>query len=390
MRNFFCSFLILKLHFLKVFKSFFFILFVISFSLLPHNVSSETVRHTHVSIVNDMFYINDNPTYKGRTWLAPDGNLYSIEGLLINSRMVQGIFDDLNRRTRKRWRYPDTRRWDADRNTSEFIESMPLWRNFGLLGFTLNLQGGSPEGYSGRTQPWHNSTFYSDGSLRPEYMYRLEKILNRADELGMVVILGYFYFGQDNRLKNEKAVINAVDNITRWILNRNYRNIIIEVNNECDIRYDHEILQPNRVHELIQLIQGYKINGFSLYAGTSFSGGKIPSDEVIGISDFILLHGNSVNSPDGIVQMVRTVRSNPNFTSKPILFNEDDNYNFDQPWNNYFAAISEYASWGFFDWRRPGEPWSNGFQSVPVDWKISSERKTDFFNLTKIITCPNP
>ena len=46
---------------------------------------------------------------------------------------------------------------------------MPLWRAKGLLAFTINLQGGSPEGYS-RSQPWMNSSFETGGSLRPDYV----------------------------------------------------------------------------------------------------------------------------------------------------------------------------------------------------------------------------
>ena len=48
-------------------------------------------RHTQVSIEGDRIFINGQPTYAGRTWC---GN--RIEGLLLNWRMVQGIFDDLN------------------------------------------------------------------------------------------------------------------------------------------------------------------------------------------------------------------------------------------------------------------------------------------------------
>jgi hypothetical protein len=106
----------------------------------------------------------------------------------MNSRMVQGIFDDLNPETRAKWAYPDTGRWDADRNTREFIAAMPEWRRHGLLAFTLNLQGGSPEGYSAK-QPWRNSAINADGSLRPDYLARTARILDRATELGMVVIL---------------------------------------------------------------------------------------------------------------------------------------------------------------------------------------------------------
>jgi hypothetical protein len=114
--------------------------------------------------------------------------------------MVQGIFDDLNPQTRDRFIYPDTKIWDADRNTNEFIAHMEEWRSNGLLAFTLNLQGGSPVGYGGGL--WINSAFSEHGELRSDYMNRLERILNKADELKMVVILGYFYFGQDQLLKN--------------------------------------------------------------------------------------------------------------------------------------------------------------------------------------------
>ena len=65
-------------------------------------------------------------------------------------------------------------KWDADRNTHEFIAAMPEWRNQGLLAFTLNLQGGSPEGYS-HGQPWINFAFNPDGSLREDCFARLEK-----------------------------------------------------------------------------------------------------------------------------------------------------------------------------------------------------------------------
>ncbi|WP_414662477.1 hypothetical protein [Horticoccus sp. 23ND18S-11] len=70
----------------------------------------------------------------------------------MNSRMVQGIFDDQNPATRTRRTFPDGKPWDPDRNTSEFIAAIPEWRRHGLNAFTLNLQGGSPECYS-KNQP---------------------------------------------------------------------------------------------------------------------------------------------------------------------------------------------------------------------------------------------
>jgi hypothetical protein len=341
---------------------------------------TQPARQTTVSIAGEDFHINGRPTYAGRRW-----NGHRIEGLLFNSRMVQGIFDDRNAATAGRWAYADTGRWDADRNTREFVDAMAEWRRHGLLAFTINLQGGSPEGYS-RDQPWHNSAFDADGSLDPASMARLERILDRADSLGMAVILGYFYFGQDERLKDEAAVVRAVDNATRWVLARGYRHVLAEINNECDIRYDHPILQPGRVHELIARVKGTAVDGRRLLAGTSYSGGKVPGADVARVADFLLLHGNGVSDPARIGGMVREARRLAADAPKPILFNEDDHFDFDRPVNNFTSAVAERASWGYFDYRMKGEGFLDGYQSVPVDWRIGSARKRAFFALLKEIT----
>lgn len=341
---------------------------------------SQSHNKTVVTIRGDQFFINVKPTYEKRVW-----NGYKIEGLLLNSRMVQGIFDDSNPETAVNWAYPDTKKWDADRNTDEFVRNMELWYSYGLLSFTINMQGGSPQGYS-QAQPWHNSAYNEDGSLRPEYVKRLEKILDKADNLGMVPILGLFYFGQDERLKDEKAIINAVNNMIDWLLAKNYRNILIEVNNECNIKYDHEILKPGRVHELIDLVKSKEKNGFRFYAGTSYGGGFIPLLNVVKSSDFIIMHGNGVSDPERILEMINRVRKIEGYTPKPILFNEDDHYDFTKEQNNFVSALKGYASWGFFDFRRKDESFENGYQSVPVDWGINSDRKKEFFNFVKAVT----
>ena len=355
---------------------------LISFLILAMScscASAQTDRHTQVSIRGEDFCINGQPTYAGRIW-----NGHRIEGLLFNARMVQGIFDDLNPDTTNRWIYPDTGKWDANRNTREFIAAMPEWRAHGLLAFTLNLQGGSPYGYS-REQPWRNSAFAPDGSLRADYFSRLEKILDRADELGMVAILGCFYQAQDLVLTNETAVIHAMENATVWVLDHGYRNVIVEINNECDQHYVNEILRPERVHELILSVQKNQRGGFHLLASTSCSG-PLPKANVATNADFILVHGNGVRkNPARITDSVRKIRAMCE-KPKPIVFNEDDNYDFDQPTNNFVAAVSEHASWGYFDYRRKDEKFNEGFQSVPADWTINSERKRSFFSLLSEIT----
>lgn len=339
-------------------------------------------RHrTRVEIRQQAFFINDRPTYEGRQWRG-----MRVEGLLMNARLVQGIFDDRNPETVARWAYPDTGRWDPDRNTREFLAAMPEWRRHGLLAFTLNLQGGSPQGYS-QAQPWHNSAIEADGQLRADYLERLTRILDRADELGMVVILGLFYFGQDQRLADEPAVLRAVDAATDWLIRGGWRHVMVEINNECNVRYDHAILQPARVHELIRRVQDRSAAaGRRLLVSTSYGGGTVPEANIAGAADYLLLHGNGVKAPSGIRDLVRRTRAVPGAASKPILFNEDDHFDFDRPDNHCVAAVESYASWGYFDYRMRDEGFVEGYQSVPVDWSISSQRKRGFFRLLAEIT----
>ncbi len=356
-----------------------FITLTISFLIIYFSINSYSQNHTKVTIKGNQFYINGELTYKGRYW-----NGHKIEGLLMNSRMVQGIFDDLNPKTSATFGYPDNNIWDPERNTKEFIENMSLWKSYGLLAFTLSMQGGSPVGYG--NNGWINSSFEANGKIKKDYLERLERILNRANELGMVVILGYFYFGQDHILQNEQAVIKAVDNISNWILKKKYKNIIIEINNECDINYDHKILQKERVHELIAWVQSKSKKGNKLLVGTSYSGGFLPETNTVSVADFILLHGNGVKEIEKLQKLIDNTKKVQGFHNQPIIINEDDHFDFEKPENNFTISVENYVSWGYFDYRMKGEKFEDGFQSIPVDWGINSERKKGFFGLLKIIT----
>ncbi len=112
--------------------------------------------------------------------------------------------------------------------------------------------------------------------------------------------------------------------------------------------------------------------------GTSFNGRSIPPPHIVEISDYLLLHGNGVKDPLFIGQMVRDTRQVKGYRPMPILFNEDDHFDFDKPVNNMLQAIKHYASWGLLD--------IEGYQSVPVHWGINTERKKQFFALAKNVT----
>ena len=345
---------------------------------VPIIAGAKPRRRTEISIRGDRFFVNGKPTYAGRSYKG-----MRVEGLLMNTRMVQGIFDDLNQETRPRWNYPDTGKWDPDRNTREFVAAMPEWRRHGLLAFTVNLQGGSPEGYS-KGQPWENSAIDTEGDLRPAYMARLARILDKADELGMVAIAGYFYFGQAQRVKDEAAVRRGVVNATNWVLEHDYRNLLVEVNNESNVGYHHDILKPARVHELIELVKSTRRSGRRLLAGTSYGGGTPATANVVKASDFLLLHGNGPDNPTRIRGMIQQTRRLDTYRPMPVLINEDDHFRFSEPENHMMAALGEYVSWGYFD---PGKSdYVNGYQCPPVNWSINSDLKKQFFNTVKDVT----
>jgi hypothetical protein len=217
-------------------------------------------------------------------------------------------------------------------------------------------------------------------------MGRLEKILDRADELGMAPIVGFFYFGQAPRLQQEAAVVKAAENATDWLLAKGYTNVLIEIANESNQASYADVIKPKRGGELIEMVQRRSLGKVKnpagrIYVSTSLTGGQIPNEAIVRSADFLLLHGNGQGQPERIRQMVKKTRVVAGYRGQPLLFNEDDHFDFDKADNNFLAALSEGAGWGYFDFRMKGEGFEEGYQSVPVDWGIGSGRKRGFFEL---------
>ena len=350
---------------------------------------------TVVAIEGDRFLVDGALTYPGTR----------VEGRLMNSRMVQATFDDLNPETRSRWDGPDGV-WDAEANTDRFIAMLDTYRDHGLLAVTVNLQGGSPEGYS-ENQPWENNAFATDGALRPAFAARMARVLDACDARGMVVILGLFYFGQDERLDDEAAVVRATDGVTDWLLERGDRHVLVEIANEADLDfrygaeraaegrpktwYEHEVLRVERGDELIRRVQERSAGRVDSPAGrllvsTSQCGGSVLHPQIAGVADFVLLHGNDTSGPDEIRAMIAASRKVDGYRGQPIVINEDDHFDFAAPDNHLVAAVESGVSWGYFDYRMAGEGHAEGYQSVPTDWGISTVRKRGFFAALRGLT----
>ena len=308
----------------------------------------------------------------------------------MNVRFVQATFHDENPQTKSLWRYPDGSEFDPDRNTDEFIAMMPQWRKHGLLSFTINLQGGSPQGYA-KVQPWRNSAFTDHGELTPAYLRRIVRVLDRADELGMAPMLGFFYFGQTRHFVNEAALVRAADNAADWLIDRGYTNVLIEIANECN-HWDYPpILHHDRASELIERVQQRSSGKLATPAGrllvsTSLLGQTVVPETIARSADYLLIHGNGVQTPEKFRELVRNSRAAAGYRGQPVICNEDDHFDFEKPDNNFIAALDEYCSWGYFDYRFEGEGFEQGYQSPPVDWTTSSDRKRGYLELLSKIT----
>eukprot|EP01084_Bolivina_argentea_P002106 3871_1 len=329
---------------------------------------------TTVSIDGTNFKINGAITYSS----SSNSN---VKGLMFNSRMVQGIFDDYNQSTVHRWVYPDTKKWDPDRNVKEFVGNMSLWHENKLLSFTVGLQGGCPYGYCS-SQPWIVSAYdFKTGALDTKYFNRLNQILSKADSIGMVPIVQLFYFGQVGRFNhNNNAIYAAINNTMQWLLTSKYRGILIEVVNEVNEGYSNTILDTANIAKTISYVKQITNNIFPV--GTSYGGGGIPSDAVVEASDVIFLHGNG-QSPGGITNMINKVHSMQSYKNKPkpIVFNEDDHYNFNSSSNNMKSAVDGHASWGYFDGcsSNTADDYHDGYQCPATSWAIDTNRKAAFF-----------
>jgi hypothetical protein len=278
--------------------------------------------------------------------------------------MVQAVIDIENESTP--FGYPDTGRWDPERNVDEFVAALPDYAAAGLDAVTVNLQGGNPLDAPVDNRPdWRISAYRADGSIHPEWLSRLDRVLSTAEDEGLVVILGLFYFGQDHRLANETAVIRAVDGVVDWLVAGEYRNVLIEICNECNVNYDHAILRPDGVTELMRRVRDRSDGRLAVSA--SLTGGNVPDDSWIEASDFVLLHGNRQEA-SSIRAMVRQVRNSSAYTASPnpIVFNEDSTN-----LANMEAAVDAGAGWGYHD--------KVGFQVPPVSWAIDSAEKQAFF-----------
>jgi len=353
-----------------------------------------------VGIAGEEFVLDGTSTYMGRGYEG-----HRVQGLLFNVRAVQATFDDANRSTRHHWVYPDTGVWDPERNTEEFCAALPSWVSHGVLAFTINFQGGGPLYSAEIYDRFDNSAFFPEGGLKPTYAHRIARVLDRADELGMVVIVGLFYWRHMHKMRGESAVRRAAREGLSFLRGTGHRNLLIEIANETHARFGYDFFAPQRAHELINELRAEYpdfLYSTSLVGAKVETGRGMPPASLVDAVDFVLLHGNGTRAPQ-LEAAIEAVRETPAYQrhTKPIVINEDS-----PGVANLNAAWRHGASWGYFDqgfggtaaWAgdayvdyrsRPREDQYedlSGFQTPPVNWGINTDLKRAFFTRVAEVT----
>jgi hypothetical protein len=305
---------------------------------------------TKYEIIGQDFYINGKPTYSEIPGVNPKAL-----GLLFNSRMIQGIFNDINPANAGKYdRFGKI--FDPDENTLGLIKVLPEWYRCGLRAFTVGIQGGGPI-YS--YEDWgviNTGAFSSDGRHIDERCWeRLTSLIKAADDIGMLVIVSYFYQAQLQYFKDDAAILEAAKTATKKLCELEYDNIIIEVANEYDTLQMHApgtaLYRHENMASLIRKVREWCGGRFAVGSSNGYRADK----RVIEASDVSIIHGNMKRRQE-LHDFARKIREwGPD---KPIVVNEDSPL-----FTQLDVAIEDHFSWGYYNTMTKQEP--------PCDWGIT-------------------
>ncbi|MFW5877519.1 MAG: hypothetical protein ACOCUP_00260, partial [bacterium] len=283
--------------------------------------------NTRVSIKGDKWFFNDQIINPG----SP------AEGLFMNVRMVNTVFEDRGSELAK---FTDD--FDPEANTLLFIDKIPEYVSCGFNAFTICLQGGMP-GYEGAI----NTAFNADGSLRYDYLNRVERVIKSCDNNNSAVILSLFYQRQHSHhsaLNGKESIMRAVENTVNWIADKGFTNVVLEISNEY--RHggfrswvDGEWLMSEEGQ--VELMELAKQHHPELLVSTSGMGNGLFHELLANSADFLLIHFNTT-SLDLYESRIADLKK----FGKPIVCNEDDKLGHEGA-AAQAIAVKNGCSWGY-------------------------------------------
>ena len=310
---------------------------------------------------SDRFYVRGSrgsswqPTYSGTPYRR------QARGKLMLVRLAQSLFDDERL---------EEQAFDPDRNTQQVIDALDFYKQHGVLAISVGLQGDNPrygETINGvsRNRAAKSaaktsalvSAFRSDGSLKAEWLGRLERLLNAANQRGMVLCLTYFHPGQDEIFESPNAIAAAAKNITDWLIKKDFRNVVINVADEWDLdgrSWGHARFIPENIDRFVELIrERFNHADYTLPIGASSSGSMRYPDSLAQVCDVVLLHGNG-RTPAEKLGRLRHFQA----TRRALWMVQDDNgqettlANLAREKASADALFEGGAGWGFTPWKQ--------------------------------------
>jgi len=305
------------------------------------------------------FYIRGSPSEEWRKTYTGAGWRHEAQGKLMNLRLAQALFHD-------EWMHEQP--FDPDRNTDSVIQALDTYLTHGVLMIDVGLQGAQP-GYDpaangidrenayryGPAKGAYVSAYRPDGSLKPDWLARLEHLLRATDQRGMIVNLIYFHHGQDEQFESTAAIHRAARNITDWLIAHNVRNVIVDIADEYDLpgpQWDFAGYIPTNIISLIDEVrERFKGAGYALPIGASSDGRMRYPASLAGQVDVVLLHGNA-RTPHEKSRRATELKD----VQRPILMTGDDNGrattldHLADDLASCDAFFYKAAGWGYLPW----------------------------------------
>ncbi len=301
---------------------------------------------TVLTVQGDKFLINGKLTYSEIATSKPKSH-----GMLMNSRMIQGIFDSKNREQFNRFGV----KFDPDTNTQQLIDALPSWYDKGLRAITVGLSGGGAC-FTIKGNDLLNLPYSSDGkTVDGAYLARLDKLILACDKMGIVVIVSYFYAANMHEMDGTQAIINATKTMSVFLKEKAYSNVIIEICNEYNVFSAERYPLLHNPYGIVALIDIAKEYSGGMLVGCSGAGGAM-HEEVAKASDVVLFHGNG-QSRGKLYNFILRTKGFAN--GKPLVINEDS-----QAVGQLEVCEELGVSWGYYNNVTKQEP--------PTDWTIQA------------------
>lgn len=114
----------------------------------------------------------------------------------------------------------------SEESAQDLISNLDLYAYFGVNTVSVYFMGNRFSDFSG---------YNEDGTLKSSYTDRMGQIIEAADALGMVVLVGCLYWGETKgkcTSWTQKEANVAVKSTVAWLSENDYRNVFVDVDNE--------------------------------------------------------------------------------------------------------------------------------------------------------------